>query len=135
MGLSFLVIWRPLPVVVHDLGIGRSFCRPDQAHSKLIVDPDRVLSLAIARQRFQAVAWRRPKVAQIIRSVEIAQFLARHLDQISWKPFGPSPLKTASVVWSRKFLITRYMYHLMIQASMGYVSINDTAAIAVRPVS
>jgi hypothetical protein len=63
-GLELLVIWRPLLVVVHDLGLWRSFCRPDQAHSKLIVDPDRVLPLAIARQRFQAVAWRRPQVTQ-----------------------------------------------------------------------
>jgi hypothetical protein len=69
-----------------------------------------VLPLAIARQRLKTVAWRRPQVAEIVRGVEEAQFPARHLDQIGRKPFGLSPLKTASVVLSRKLLITGNVY-------------------------
>src|SRR6266545_5535314 len=85
-------------VIVHDLDLRRAFRRPDKAHPELIVDPDRVLPLAIARQRLETVAWRRPQVAEIARGVEVAQFPARRLDQIGRKPFGLSPLKTASVV-------------------------------------
>ena len=72
-------------MVVHDLDLRRAFRRPNKAHSELVVDPDRVLPLAIARQRFETVAWRRPQVAEIACGVEVAQFPARHLDQIGRK--------------------------------------------------
>jgi hypothetical protein len=72
-------------VVVHDLDVRRAFRRPNKAHPELVVDPDRVLSLAIARQCLKAVAWRRPEVAEIDRGVEVAQLPARHLDQIGRK--------------------------------------------------
>jgi hypothetical protein len=51
----------------------------------LVVDPDRALPLAVARQYLETVAWRRPQVAEIARGVEVAQFPARHLDQIGRK--------------------------------------------------
>ena len=97
-------------MVVHDLDIRRAFRRPNKARPELVVDPDRVLPLAIARQRLKTIAWKRPQVAEFARSVEVAQFPARHLDQIGRKPFGLSPLKTASVVLSRKLLITGNVY-------------------------
>ena len=74
-------------VVVHDLDLRRAFRRPNKAYPELIVDADRVLSLAIARERLKAVAWRRPQIAEIARGVEVAQFPARHLDQVSRKAF------------------------------------------------
>jgi len=43
-------------VVVHYLDVRRAFRRPDKAHPELVVDPDRVLPLAIARQRLKTVA-------------------------------------------------------------------------------
>jgi hypothetical protein len=52
-------------VVVHDLDLRRAFRRPDKAHAELVVDPDRVLPFAIARQRLKTVAWRRPQIAEI----------------------------------------------------------------------
>jgi hypothetical protein len=75
-------------VVVHDLDVRRAFRRPNKAHPELVVDPDRVLPLAIARQPLKTVAWRRPQVAEIARRVELAQFPARHLDQIGRKALG-----------------------------------------------
>ena len=79
-------------MVVHDLDLRRAFRRPDKAHAELVVDPDRVLPLAIAPQRLETVAWRRPQVTKIGRGVEVAQFPARHLDQI-----GRTALRTFAV--------------------------------------
>jgi hypothetical protein len=79
-------------VVVYDLHVRRTFRRPDKAHPELIIDPDRVLPLAIARQRLKTIAWGRPQITEIARGVEVAEFPACHPDQISWKAFGLSPL-------------------------------------------
>jgi len=98
-----------------------------EAEPPLLVDADAVLSLAIPRERLNAVAGRRPQVAKIGRGVEVAQFPRATLTRSAGKPFGLSPLKTASVVLSRKLLITLHLYHLMIQMSRINVSTNDTA--------
>ena len=74
-----------LVVVVHDLDLRRAFRRPDKARAKLVVDPDRVLPFAIARQSLKTVAWRRPQIAEIACGVEVAQFPARHVHQIGRK--------------------------------------------------
>jgi len=74
-------------VVIYDLDLRRALRRPDKAYAELIVDPDRVLPLAITRQRLKTVAWRRPQVPEITRGIEVAQFPARSLDQISRKAF------------------------------------------------
>src|SRR5262249_36604980 len=59
MGLSFLaIVTLSLLMVVHDLDLRGAFRCPDKAHPELVVDPDRVLSLAIAGQRLETVAWR-----------------------------------------------------------------------------
>src|SRR5437667_5736794 len=86
MGLSFLVIAASSLMVVHDFDLRRAFRRPNEAHPELVVNADRVLPLAIARQRLKAVAGRRPQVAKIARGVEIAQFPACHFDQVGRKP-------------------------------------------------
>jgi hypothetical protein len=57
-------------MVIHDLGLGWAFGRPNKAQPELVLDPDRMLPLAIARQRLKTVAWRRPQVAEIARGVE-----------------------------------------------------------------
>jgi hypothetical protein len=55
MGASFLAIvvipicGHSKLVVVGDLDILRSFLCPDKAYSKLIVDPDRMLSMGMSR--------------------------------------------------------------------------------------
>jgi len=81
MGLSFLAIVSSFLVVVHDLDLRWAFCSLNKAHPELVVDPDRVLPLAIAHQCLKMVAGRRPQVAEITRGVRIAQFPTRHLDQ------------------------------------------------------
>ena len=73
---------RLAPVVIGHFDVGRSFGRPLEANPELVVDPDRMLSLAVAAKRFKPVAGRQPKVAQIDGGIEIAKFPARDLDQI-----------------------------------------------------
>jgi hypothetical protein len=74
-------------MIVYDLDLCRALCGPDKARPELAVDPDRVLPLAVARQRLETVSRGRPQVAEIARSVEIAQFPARRLDQIGRKAY------------------------------------------------
>ena len=85
LGLSFLAIVASLLVIVHDFDFRRTLRCPNKAHPELVIDADRVLPFAIACQRFKPIAWRRPQVAEIARRVEIAQFAARHPDQIGRK--------------------------------------------------
>src|SRR5581483_11704478 len=77
--------WGPLLMIVHDLDVCWAFRRPNEAHAELVVDTDRVLPPPVARECFKAIAWRGPQVAELARGVEIAQFPARHLDQVSRK--------------------------------------------------
>jgi plasmid stabilization system protein ParE len=74
------------------------------------------LPLAITSQRFKTVAWRRPQVAEIARSVEVAQFPARHLDQIGRKALG-----TFAIEDGLSGLVPEVSDHTR------YVSSNDTA--------
>src|SRR5262249_8071230 len=88
---------------------------PNKAHLELVVDPDRVLPFAIARQRLKMVAWRRPQVAEFVRGVEVAQLPARHLDQI-----GREAHRTFAVEYGFGGLVPEAPYH-----KRG-VSLNDT---------
>ena len=74
-------------MVVDDLDLRRAFRRPNKAYPELIVDTDRVLPPAIARERLKAIARRRPQIAEIAHGVEVAQFPARHIDQVGRKAF------------------------------------------------
>src|SRR5215813_9404582 len=74
-----------------------------------------MLPFAIARQRLKVIAWRRPQVAEIASGVEVAQFPARHLDQIGRK-----------ALWA--FAIEDRLGGLIAEAldHKRYVSCNDT---------
>src|ERR1700751_2401826 len=85
MGLSFLIIAASLLMVIHDFDLRRTLRRPNEAHPELVVNADRVLSPAIARECLKTIAGRRPQIAKIARGAEVTQFPARHLDQISRK--------------------------------------------------
>jgi hypothetical protein len=102
-------------VVVYDFDFRRAFRRPNKAHPELVIDPDRVLPLAITRQRFKTVAWRRPQVSEIARGVEVAQFPTRHLDQIGRKALG-----TFAIEDDLSGLVPEVSDHAR------YVSLNDT---------
>ena len=47
---------------------------PDEADSILIVDPDAVLSCAIALKRFQAIAGEKSKIREHVRDVNLNEF-------------------------------------------------------------
>ena len=114
-------------MVIHDLDRRRAFRRPNKAHPELVVNPDRVLPLAIARQRLERVAWSRLQVAGIARGVEVAQFPARHLDQI-----GRKALRTFAVEDGFGGLVPETPDHRLCVSLQDTwvkvrVSINDTA--------
>jgi hypothetical protein len=75
-------------VVVHDLDVRRAFRRPNKAHPKLVVDPDRVLPFAISHKGLKTVTRRRSQIAEIARRVKVAQFPTRRLDEVSRKALG-----------------------------------------------
>jgi hypothetical protein len=72
-------------MVISHFDVGWSFGRPSEANPELVVDPDRILSLAVPLERFQSVAWWQPQVAQINSGIEIAKLAPRDLDQIGRK--------------------------------------------------
>jgi len=80
-------------MMVHDLDLGRAFRRPSKAHPELVVDPDRVLPLAITRQGPETVARRRSQVGEVGGRVEVTQFSACHLDQIGREAFRALPIE------------------------------------------
>jgi hypothetical protein len=51
---------------------------PLEADTLLIVDPDAVLTATIALQRFEPIARRSAKIAQLARGVEHVKLAARH---------------------------------------------------------
>jgi len=67
------------------------------------------------RKRLKAIAGRRPQIAEITRGVEIAQFPARHLDQI-----GRKALRSFAVEDGFGGLVTEAPDH------KTCVSLNDT---------
>lgn len=46
---------------------------PDKAHSPLVVDPDAMLTLTVAFQRFETIGGRHPQIFQSARVVEHTQ--------------------------------------------------------------
>jgi hypothetical protein len=63
-------------VVVDDFYVFRSFISPDEAHPKLIVDPDRMLPITIPAQSLKPIPWRRAQIIQVNRSVKIRRLNA-----------------------------------------------------------
>jgi hypothetical protein len=102
-------------MVVHDFDLRRTFRRPNEANPELIVNADRVLPLAIPSERLKAIARRRPQVAKIARGVKIAQFPARHLNQI-----GRKALRALAVEDGFSGFVPKAPDHT------PYVSLNDT---------
>ena len=75
-------------MVIYDLDLRRAFRRPNEAHSELVVNSDRVLPLAIPRQHLKVITGRRPQIAKIASGIDVAQFPASYLDQIGRKALG-----------------------------------------------
>lgn len=60
-------------MVVHDFDVTRVTVFPQEADTPLIVDPDAVLTLSIAVQRFQTIARRNRQVAKLGCGVDLGQ--------------------------------------------------------------
>ena len=65
----------------------RAIRGPDEANTKLIVHPDRILPCPVVFQSFQPVARRRSQIVQRFGRVQIAQLSTGNLDKISRKSF------------------------------------------------
>ena len=52
-------------MIVHDGHLGRSISGPSENDAPLVIDPDGVKARQIAPERFQAVAGRNGKVAEV----------------------------------------------------------------------
>jgi hypothetical protein len=72
-------------MIINDLDIERVSVLPLEADAPLLIDPDAVLTLAIAFQRFQLIRRRNHEIAQISGAVQILQFLTRPLLNLSIK--------------------------------------------------
>jgi hypothetical protein len=84
---------------------------------ELVVDPDRVLSPAIARQRFKAVTRGRRQVGKRVCGVEITQFTARYLDEIGWKALWRVAVEDGFSGLAAETSNHGFMYHEMIHWS------------------
>src|SRR5690348_5667118 len=78
-------------VIVGNLYRFRPVCRPDEAHSPLPVDPNRMLTATIALECLQAVARRRAQVVQAGCRVD-------HIELAQCYSFNAAPLRRARSV-------------------------------------
>lgn len=60
---------------------------PDEANTKLIIHPDRILPCPVAFQSFQPVARRRSQIVERFGRVQITQLSTGNLHKISRKSF------------------------------------------------
>jgi hypothetical protein len=74
-------------MVVCQLNVRRSFVRPDKANPVLIVHPDRMLTFAVAHQRFQAISGWGTQVRKDRRGIDHFQFAPDDPENVGWKAF------------------------------------------------
>ena len=65
-------------VIVDDLDRLWAFRRPDEADAKLIVDPNTVLTPAIAPQRLELIAWRDSQRHQRHGGIQLIELSPSH---------------------------------------------------------
>ncbi len=64
-------------VVIDDFDVGWTSCGPSEAETKLIVDPNAVLSRPVALEPLQAVARRHAQVVESAGNFELPKFATR----------------------------------------------------------
>ena len=101
-------------MVIHDFDLRRAIRCPNEAHPELIIDAVDS-TLAISRQRLEAIAGRGPQVGKIARGAEVTQFPARHFHQV-----GRKALRSFAVKDGFSDLIPKAPDHTQ------SVSLNDT---------
>ena len=60
-------------MIVDDVNLFSAALAPYEANPPLIVDSDRVLSLAVALKRFEPIAWRLTQIVQCADAIEQQQ--------------------------------------------------------------
>ena len=59
-------------MIIHDFNVYGAGTSPTETHPKLVVDPDAVLSRAVALQCFQPVAWRHSEIVKALYDFQLA---------------------------------------------------------------
>ncbi len=93
-------------MVVHDLDPMRPILAPEEDQPPLPIDPDGILTGAVAAQGFQPVAGRHAQIVQPLRRIQHRQLTARRLGQVRAMLRGRPPWKTSAVALSPKLRIT-----------------------------
>ena len=105
-------------MVIHDLHTLGSVGCPAEAESPLVVDPIAVFALAITRERFQAVPWRRLEIREFsaaCRCMSLRSATALREDHRRAFPVSNS----ACVSLQRKLLIMReILYRLTVSGKL-----------------
>jgi hypothetical protein len=65
-------------VVVDDFDTSRDACRPCEAHSVLVIDPDAVLTFPITLELLESIPRRDAQVLQLAGDVELSEFASGH---------------------------------------------------------
>ena len=76
--VKFVFFHNLLPVVIDDFDIVRITFSPFKTDAPLVIDPDAMLSFAVALQGLQPVAWRHPQVLQTEGAMQVKQFAPCH---------------------------------------------------------
>jgi hypothetical protein len=79
-------------MIVDDFDMGRTLLGPIEAYAPLVVDPDRMLTAAVARQRFKPVRGRCPQVVKPAGAIEHVK-LSQRLFSMALKRFTNSPIR------------------------------------------
>src|SRR4051794_10490383 len=85
-------------MIVDDFDMGRTLLGPIEAYAPLVVDPDRMLTAAVARQRFNPVRGRCPQVvkpAGAIEHVKLSQRLFFDGAEAFHEIANPEPVRIA----------------------------------------
>lgn len=75
-------------MVIDNFHVVRAVVFPCEADAPLIVNPDRMLSLAVSLQRLQPIARRRGEVFERRGIVDHEELVLRSVDQARWKAAG-----------------------------------------------
>ena len=77
-------------MVIDNLNVFRISSCPAKAYPELVIDPDRMLAVAITFELFQTVAGRASQIVESNRRIQHDQFPPRQANEISRKAFPRS---------------------------------------------
>lgn len=110
-------------MVVHDLDLQRTVAGPTEANPVPLIDPDAVLALAVAGQRFEPIPRRNPKLFQALHGIELVQLPAGH---------GPQLTRTAPAGRLR-VAIVKYVFRALVRIGITLSSATPDTALAGAP--